>query len=168
MDIPISIIRVLLSMPQVVMMQMRPHQKVAMMWLLLVLVFLKRSMMVVSLLQQVNMLPSSSSSPPASANHIHTTNSPSLSDISSTFSCSTYFKSYIWILGSGANEHIVSSTHWFTSFHKITHKPVNLPNGTFVLVHHDGTIHFSPQFYLDNVLYSPSFNLNLISNSNLC
>jgi hypothetical protein len=91
-----------------------------------------------------------------------------MSGISSIFSCSISSKSDIWLLDSGANEHIVSSTHWFTSYHKIIPKHVNLPNGTSVLVQYAGTIRFSPQFYLDNVMFSPLFNLNLISISKLC
>jgi hypothetical protein len=118
----------------------------------------------VSLLQQVNLLPSSST-PSASANQISF--SP-LSGISSIFSCSISAKSDIWILDSGANEHITSSAHWFTSYHKIDPKPVNLPNGTSVLVQYAGTIHFSPQFYLENVLYSSSFTMNLIYISKIC
>jgi len=118
----------------------------------------------VSLLQQMNLLPSSFV-PSASANHVI---SPSLLSISSIFSCSISSKSDILLLDSGANEHIVSSTHWFTSYHKILPKPMNLPNETYVLVQYAGTIQFSPQCYLDNVLYSPLFNLNLISISKLC
>jgi len=103
--------------------------------------------------------------PSANANYI---NSSSVSGVSSIFSCSISSKSNIWLLGSGASEHIASSAHWFTSYHKINRKPVNLPNGSFVLVHYAGTIHFSPQFQLDNVLYSPMFNMNLISISKVC
>ena len=43
-----------------------------------------------------------------------------------------------------------------------------MPNGSSVLVHYAGAIHFSPQFHLDNVLYSPMFNMNLISISIVC
>jgi len=71
-------------------------------------------------------------------------------------------------LDSGANEHIVSSLNWFTSYHKITPKLVNLPNGSSILVEIADTICFTPHFYLENVLYSPSFTLNLISISKLC
>jgi hypothetical protein len=121
-----------------------------------------------SLLQQVNLLPAA---PPSSANHIHTP-SPSTffntSGISSIFSCSLQSKSDLWLLDSGANEHIVSSLHWFTSYHKITPKPVNLPNGSSVLVDIAGTIHFTPNFYHENVLFSPLFTLNLISIFKLC
>jgi len=113
----------------------------------------------VSLLQKVNLLPSSST-PSASANQI---NSPSMSGISSILSCSISSKSDIWLLDSGANEHVTSSAHWFTSYHKINPKPVNLPNGTSVLVQYVGTIYFSPHFHLENVLYSPLFTMNLIS-----
>jgi hypothetical protein len=114
----------------------------------------------------VNLLPSSSV--PSSVSSANNVISNPLSGISSIFSCSIASKSDIWLLDSGANEHIVSSTHWFTSYHKILPKPVNLPNGTSVLVEHAGTIHFSPKLYLDNVLFSPHFNFNLISISKVC
>lgn len=121
-----------------------------------------------SLLQQVNLLPAASTS---STNHIHTPSSSQPftgSGISSIFTCSLQSKSDLWLLDSGANEHIVSSIHWFTSYHKITPKPVNLPNGSSVLVDIAGTIHFTPIFYIDNVLFSPLFTLNLISIFKLC
>jgi len=38
----------------------------------------------------------------------------------------------------------------------------------FVLVQYAGTIHFSPHFQLDNVMYARLFNMNLISISKLC
>jgi hypothetical protein len=65
------------------------------------------------LLQQVNLLSAPAISPPSSANHIHT--SSALNSISkiesgistSIFSCSISSKFDIWLLDSGANEHIV-------------------------------------------------------------
>jgi len=89
----------------------------------------------INLLQQVNLLPATSS--PSGVNHIHTSSSSfssNPSSISSIFSCSLQTKSELWFLDSGVNEHIVSSLTWFTSYHKITPKPVNLPNGSSVLV----------------------------------
>jgi len=128
-----------------------------------------------SLLQQVNLLPAPYVvSSPSSVNRVHTSHVlSSISTIhfgisSSPFSCSISSKSDIWLLDSCANDHIVSSPHWFTLFHKITPKPVNLPNGSSVLVEYADTIHFTHHFYLDSVLYSPSFNLNLISISKIC
>jgi hypothetical protein len=121
-----------------------------------------------SLLQQVNLLPAvSTPASSASANHVHTSlasdsNLSTQSGISSIFTCSIASNNNDWFLDSGANEHIVSSIHWFTSFHKINPKPVNLPNGTSVLVEYAGTIHFTPDFFIEDVLYSPSFTLNLI------
>ena len=132
------------------------------------------------------MIPTATS--PSSVNHVHTStisssNSFNPSGISSIFSYSLQSKTDIWLLDFGANEHIVSSTHWFTSYHKITPKLVNLPNGSSVLVEYAGTIQFTPHFYLNGVKmvhlnmmkvrfllveYLPSFTLNLISISKLC
>jgi len=58
--------------------------------------------------------------------------------------------------------------HFLHSFYKIKPTPVNLPNGTSVLVHCAGTVSFSPNFHITNVLYSPHFQVNLISVSKLC
>jgi hypothetical protein len=105
------------------------------------------------LLQQVNLLPAASTpTPSASANHVHTSlasdsSFPTQSGISSIFTCFIASNNHDWFIDSGANEHVVSSTDWFTSFHKIKPKPVNLPNGTSVLVEYAGTIHFTSDFF---------------------
>jgi len=48
-------------------------------------------------------------------------------------------------------------------------KPLNvtLPNGSSMLVRYDGIVVFSPHFHLSHVLYSPSFQVNLISVSKI-
>jgi len=51
---------------------------------------------------------------------------------------------------------------FFSSFYPITRVHVNLPNGSTVIIKHTGNISLCSQFYLTNVLYSPSFKLNLI------
>ncbi|PNX75766.1 peptide transporter PTR2, partial [Trifolium pratense] len=53
-----------------------------------------------------------------SSNHIHTTPTPKTD--------------------SGANDHICSSLHWFSSFYKIKPIHVNLPNGNSVIVKYAG------------------------------
>ena len=40
---------------------------------------------------------------------------------------------------------------------------VNLPNGHHVFAYYSGTVHFSPNLYLYNVLFVPQFSINLIS-----
>ena len=126
----------------------------------------------VALLQQANLL--SSASPPTGpvSNHVHTS-LPSAPDshqtgISSVVSCAIDSVPHHWILDSGANNHICSSSSCFTSFYKIKPTNVNLPNKTIVLVQYAGNVSFSPTLYLNNVLYCPTFNLNLISVSKMC
>jgi len=87
--------------------------------------------------------------------------------INTVFSCSLDVKSHHWLIDSGANEHICSFMTLLHSFYKI--KPINvtLPNDTSVLVHYVGTVTFSPSFHIINVLYSPHFQVNLISVSKL-
>ena len=85
------------------------------------------------------------------------------SGISTIFSCALSDSSNSWLLDSGANEHICSSLHYFTSYHPIKPVIVHLPNKTYVTIHYVGTVVFSPQFHITNVLYSPHFKVNLIS-----
>nr|ABD32757.1 Integrase, catalytic region [Medicago truncatula] len=127
----------------------------------------------VALLQQANLL--SSVSPPTGpiSNHVHTSTISSVPDtqqtgISSVVSCAIDSASHHWILDSGANNHICSSSLCFTSFYKIKPTNVNLPNKTTVLVQYAGNVSFSSSLYLTNVLYCPTFNLNLISVSKMC
>jgi len=85
------------------------------------------------------------------------------SGISTIFSCALSDSSNSWLLDSGANEHICSSLHYFTSYHPIKPVIVHLPNKTYVTIHYADIVVFSPQFHITNVLYSPHFKVNLIS-----
>jgi len=129
----------------------------------------------VSLLQQSQLLASGTTSSPPTSNHItsatsfssssvpHTHTPTPPSGISIIFSCALSDSSHDWLLDSGANEHICSSLHYFTSYHPIKPVLVHLPNKTIVTMHHAGTVVFSPHFHITNVLYSPHFKVNLIS-----
>ena len=79
-----------------------------------------------------------------------------------------YPSNSLWLLDSGANEHIFTTLSHFDSIYPIKPVYVTLPNGSSVVLDQAGTITFSPQFYLTNVLYSPTFKLNLISVAKLC
>ena len=130
----------------------------------------------VLLLQQANLV-SSGSNPPFGqpTNHISVspqitfgyTASSSSAGIFNVNSSSLPSNS-LWPIDSRANEHIFSNLSHFTSFYQIKPVHVTLPNGSSLIVDHAGTISFSPQFYLTNVLYSPNFKLNLISVAKLC
>jgi len=87
--------------------------------------------------------------------------------IYSVDSCSLPYHSY-WLLDSGANEHICSHLPHFTSLYPIKPVYVTFPNNTIVVIDQAGTIIFSPQFYLTNVLYSSTFKLNLMFVAKVC
>ena len=73
----------------------------------------------------------------------------------------------IWILDTGATDHIVHSLSLFTHITSSISTFVQLPNGEKVIVTHIGTIQVTPTLKLENVLCVPSFNFNLISVSKL-
>jgi len=118
----------------------------------------------VSLLQQSTL--NASASPPISSNHV-TSQSTASSGINTISSNSLHVSNPIWLIDSGANEHICSSIHFFSSVYPITPIHVNLPNGQTVSVHQAGTVQFSPHFHISHVLFSSQFKVNLISVSQL-
>lgn len=71
--------------------------------------------------------------------------------------------SNLWILDTGATDHFTSDLGCFSSYKNIIPLPVSLPNGTKILASIAGTVTISPFLTLLNVLYIPSFRLNLIS-----
>jgi hypothetical protein len=130
----------------------------------------------VTLLQQANLFASTQQPPLNSAsNNVSASNvindGPSPHDPSTSGNC-FYFNSVskpsYWILDSGANEHICSSSHWFKSMHSIAPISVSLPNGASILVHNACTVCLTDKITLDNVLYSSDFTINLISISKMC
>ena len=68
-----------------------------------------------------------------------------------------------WILDTGATDHICNSLSFFIAYKRINPVCVNLPNGQHVFAYYSGTVHFSPDLYLYNVLFVPQFSINLIS-----
>lgn len=85
-----------------------------------------------------------------------------------TYHCMHSSSSGSWIIDSGATDHICSSVQWFHSYKKIIPITVRLPNGQCLVANHSGTIYFSPDFIVHNVLLIPEFSLNLLSVSKLC
>jgi hypothetical protein len=72
-----------------------------------------------------------------------------------------------WIIDTGATDHMICSTSFFTSITSVVSKSVRLPNGQFASVTHIGIINISECFVLIDVLCIPSFSFNLISISKL-
>jgi hypothetical protein len=67
----------------------------------------------------------------------------------------------------GASHHICNSIQWFHSYNEITPITIRLPNGDSAIAKYSGSIHFSLNFILTNVLCVPKFSVSLISISKL-
>jgi len=72
-----------------------------------------------------------------------------------------------WIIDSGASDHICGNLKWFHSYNEIAPIYIKLPTGHFTIAKQFGTIKFSQNFVIHNVLYVPEFHFNLISVSKL-
>ena len=68
----------------------------------------------------------------------------------------------IWILDSRATDHVTAFSHLFSSYKKIDPITVKLPTGHTVTATHAGRVQFSQFLYLEDVLYIPTFQFNLI------
>ena len=73
----------------------------------------------------------------------------------------------LWIIDTGATDHMVYSLSCLTTVTFVVNAPIELPNGVLVSVTHIGTVQISPSMTLTNVLCVPSFHLNIISVSKL-
>ena len=81
---------------------------------------------------------------------------------------SKLFKKDVWIIDIGASDHMTSNTHSFSSI-KPFHKPfpVNLLNDSSVDVLATGNVILSDYLKLLDVLFIPSFKVNLLSISRI-
>ncbi|XP_019189406.1 PREDICTED: uncharacterized protein LOC109183798 [Ipomoea nil] len=73
----------------------------------------------------------------------------------------------VWILDSGATDHITCSLDYFESYYDVHGILVKLPNGETVNVTHMGDIRLHMDILLKNVLFIPSFSFNIVSASKL-
>jgi len=124
----------------------------------------------VSLLQQSNLLSSASSPNTSTSSQPLTENPTTINTISGIYSISPSLPSLsdVWIIDSGANDHVFCSMHYFSSFYKIKPTRVSLPNGHLVMVEYAGNVTFYPTLHISHVFYSPMFKINLIFVSKLC
>ena len=98
------------------------------------------------------------------------TNSAHTSTIGNTLSfiCNIHkFEAATWILDSGATDHVASSLTYYSTYREINPMVVHLPTSQQVIATHSGTVKFTEFLHLEDVLYLPSFNFNLISISKL-
>ncbi|XP_014500575.1 uncharacterized protein LOC106761528 [Vigna radiata var. radiata] len=70
---------------------------------------------------------------------------------------------FSWIIDTGATDHVTHEKKYFITFQKIKPITVKLPNNSVVTAQYAGTIQFSENFIIFNVLYIPEFSFNLIS-----
>ncbi|CAN1750994.1 hypothetical protein LINPERHAP1_LOCUS4211, partial [Linum perenne] len=75
--------------------------------------------------------------------------------------------SFLWVLDTGATDHIVCDKALFSSYNSVDGISVQLPDGSKINAICQGTVHYSPSLTLHNVLLVPGFNFNLISISQL-
>ncbi|WVY96787.1 hypothetical protein V8G54_028938 [Vigna mungo] len=68
-----------------------------------------------------------------------------------------------WVIDSGATDHITTSLEHFFEYSEINPLNINLPNGFTVQAHISGSIQFSPDFIIHDVLLVPNFIFNLLS-----
>jgi hypothetical protein len=68
-----------------------------------------------------------------------------------------------WYLDTIATNHICCSLSHFSTYKRIRPARIHLPNGYVLISNICGTIYFSSDFYLTDVLFIPDFNHNLIS-----
>ena len=68
---------------------------------------------------------------------------------------------------SGVTDHVTTFPHLFSLCKKINHVIVRLLNGHTVTTTHASRVQFSQFLYLEDVLYIPSFQFDLISVSKL-
>ncbi|KAI5413875.1 hypothetical protein KIW84_058131 [Lathyrus oleraceus] len=69
----------------------------------------------------------------------------------------------LWILDTDATNHFSFNFSSFVEYKNIVPIPVSLPDGSQVVASVSGTVAISPSLTLHNVLYIPSFHVNLIS-----
>jgi hypothetical protein len=122
----------------------------------------------VSLIQNANLTHSSAT---ASSIQVGSSKNPDHSSgIPKGISCSSNsaYSLSTWILDSGASHHICISLKWFQSYIAITPINIKLPNGNNAIAQYSGTVKFSSDFVISNVLYVPQFSINLIAVSKLC
>jgi len=70
---------------------------------------------------------------------------------------------FVWLLDTGATDHISSHFQSFTSFHSIKPVLVSLPNDNTIFAFVSGTVQLTPTLILHNVLYIPDFSVNLVT-----
>ena len=81
-----------------------------------------------------------------------------------SFSASKIDRDNMWILDSGATDHMTPNPNFFETYEPLTTaKQITIANGVSVPITGTGTIHISPSLTLSHALYVPNLTTNLIS-----
>jgi len=117
--------------------------------------------------QLMALLPSGTSSPAQPSTPPDTFFSPPISGINFCLNAHAHTNLSLshapWIIDTGATDHMVCCTSFFTTITSVISQSVELPNGTHVFATHVGTVQLTPLICLTQVLCIPSFNFNLLS-----
>ena len=73
-----------------------------------------------------------------------------------------------WMLDSGSSCHMTSDVSMMYKIEKIAPVAIGLPNGTSIIACEKGSVALREGLKLENVLYVPKLNGNLVSVSKLC
>ncbi|CAN1752640.1 Retrovirus-related Pol polyprotein from transposon RE1 [Linum perenne] len=84
-----------------------------------------------------------------------------------SFLSSSNLPSTVWVVDSGATDHITYSVQCLDQYQAVSNSFVSLPNGEMVPITHIGSVVFNKDMVLRNVLVIPSFQFNLLSASKL-
>ena len=68
-----------------------------------------------------------------------------------------------WVIDSGVTDHICSSLTYLVSYQQIPPISVKLPNDNQVIANYSESVFLNQDHVIDNVLYIPCFNFNLLS-----
>jgi hypothetical protein len=84
--------------------------------------------------------------------------------ISFGFNVSNIPPTSLWILDSGATDHMTPSSNYFSTYHPSpSNKKISTADGTLVTVAGIGDIQITPSIILKNVLHVPKLSTNLVS-----
>jgi len=74
----------------------------------------------------------------------------------------------LWMLDSGASAHMVGDVKLVSNLRQVSPIAIGLPNGDCTVARNVGSVTLGDDIKLDNVLYVPNLNCNLVSVSKLC